>query len=511
MKWFRIAVAFGATVIFAGVAIAQGTLGIRDQLMNLKMVNYFPAHAAHVNVWMNWRPDEVDQDFAVIAGMHANAVRIVLYTQTTGFPKPAPVMVNRLKQFVNLADKHGLRTKLGLFGFFRNYSDIAGSTQWAEALLHDFKDDRRIAYIDLYNEIDVKNPEALRWAAQMLPHIRDVVGTIPLTVSCGASLSDVVTLRKALTAVAPTNSSTSLVDFFEIHYYAKAPAAYKVLTDIRDAVAPSPLYVGEFGCSTSPAERQSAHLPERLLGEPWWEANQDQVYRTVEYAARGAHLPPAAPWIFCDYAPNALPGVNPESRKPLFAMGFCRVDRSPKPAGLTLARFFESGAIDLGFNNGFEKADSSTLPLNWSIRSFAQAKFARDTAVKHSGSASVSITASANKPVWSPAFTISPVKFIESGKNYRATVWARGLHVTGPARLALDWFDASGKRDISWHVGSAQQLISESPSANLKQGDSDWTQLTVSATAPTNAGFVEIDLGSYNNRGTVWFDDVTFE
>ena len=26
-------------------------------------------------------------------------------------------------------------------------------------------------------------------------------------------------------------------------------------------------------------------------GEPWWEANQDQVYRTVEYAARGAHLP----------------------------------------------------------------------------------------------------------------------------------------------------------------------------------------------------------------------------
>ena len=171
-------------------------------------------------------------------------------------------------------------------------------------------------------------------------------------------------------------------------------------------------------------------------------------------------------------------------------MGFRRVDRSPKPAGLTLARFFESGAIDLGFNNGFEKADSSTLPLNWSIRSFAQAKFARDTAVKHSGSASVSITASANKPVWSPAFTISPVKFIESGKNYRATVWARGLHVTGPARLALDWFDASAKRDISWHVGSAQQLISESPSANLKQGDSDWTQLTVSATAPTNAAFV---------------------
>jgi hypothetical protein len=92
------------------------------------------------------------------------------------------------------------------------------------------------------------------------------------------------------------------------------------------------------------------------------------------------------------------------------------------------------------------------------------------------------------------------VKFIESGKNYRATVWARGLHVTGPARLALDWFDASGK-----------QLISESRSANLKQGDSDWTQLTVSAIPPTNAAFVEIDLGSYNNRGTVWFDDVTFE
>ena len=60
-------------------------------------------------------------------------------------------------------------------------------------------------------------------------------------------------------------------------------------------------------------------------------------------------------------------------------------------------------------------------------------------------------------------------------------------------------------------MASGKQLISESPSVNLKQGDSDWTQLTVSATAPTNAAFVEIDLGSYNNRGTVWFDDVTFE
>ena len=274
-------------------------------------------------------------------------------------------------------------------------------------------------------------------------------------------------------------------------------------------MAPSPLYVGEFGCSTSPAERQSADLPNRLLGEPWWEANQDQVYRTVEYAARGAHLPVAAPWIFFDYAPDALPGINPESRKPGFAMGFYRVDRSPKPAGLTLARFFESGAIDLGFNNGFEKADSSTLPLNWSIRSFAQAKFARDTAVKHSGSASVSITASANKPVWSPAFTTSPVKFIEPGKNYRATVWARGLHVTGPARLALDWFGAGAAGEAG--DASGKRLISESRSANLKKGDSDWTQLTVSATAPTNAAFVVIDLGSYNNRGTVWFDDVTFE
>ena len=181
-------------------------------------------------------------------------------------------------------------------------------------------------------------------------------------------------------------------------------------------------------------------------------------------------------------------------------MGFYHVDGTPKPAALTLARIFEGGTVDVGFNNGFEKADTSMLPLNWSIRSFAQAKFERDTAIKHSGVASVRISASANKPVWSPAFTVAPVKFIEPGRNFRATVWARGRNVTGSARLALDWFDASGK-----------QLISESPSANVQKGDSDWTQLTVSAIAPSNAVFVEIDLGSYNNRGTVWFDDVTFE
>jgi hypothetical protein len=149
---FALILAFWMTVILSDTAAAESGSGVREQLAGLKMVNYYAAHAAHGNFWPGWRPTEIDQDFATIARMHANTVRIAIPPGTFGYPQPSKLMLDRLREFVDLADKHGLRTKLALFAFFGKYEDIGGSSEWAEALLRDFKDDHRIACIDLYRD-----------------------------------------------------------------------------------------------------------------------------------------------------------------------------------------------------------------------------------------------------------------------------------------------------------------------------------------------------------------------
>jgi hypothetical protein len=158
---------------------------------------------------------------------------------------------------------------------------------------------------------------------------------------------------------------------------------------------------------------------------------------------------------------------------------------------------FGNNEPSLGFNNGFEISDGEGLPANWTLWQPNQARFSRDASVAHSGSASARISNStAGKG--DAAFYLTPVEAIRSGHEYEASAWARGSRATGTNRITLAWFDASGR------------FLRLNASPMLPGGNSDWTPLAVRGVAPQEAAFVQLHLASKNNRGSVWFDDVTF-
>ena len=467
---------------------------INEALQTTKLINYYPARHAQARMWTEWDPEQINRDLAAIAGLSANAVRVAVYTEAFGFPEPEPRMLARLNEFIALADRHGLKVKLALFGFFNDWPDIAGSTRWAEAVLKNLKDDRRIAFLDLYNELKLEEPGAIEWAGKLLPVVRKAAGSIPLTISVSgkAGIPGLVALR---TGLGPGTAQASVVDFYEFHYYREPTFAFRSFNEARAAVAPVPLYVGEFGYSTQPRSR----TPASRYREPWWEAHQAHYFRTIYAAAREANLPPPAPWTFSDYVRGAFRAGSTASDPAEYKMGLQRTDGTRKPAAEATMRYFATGEVDLSFNNGFEARDTSGLPLQWLIWKPELAQFAADSSVARSGSASVRISKSAANPTAAAAFTTSPIKPIQPGTEYRATVWARGHGVTGEVRLGLAWFDAEGK------------YLSLGTSYNLPRGDSDWRQLEVRTVAPGRAASVEIHLASSGNDGTVWFDDVTFD
>ena len=452
---------------------------VRSLLAGLRLVNYFPSRHPWARMWTAWDPESIDADFARIAALHATAVRVALQAWAIGYPRPAPAMLGRLSRIIALADRHGLRVQLTLFDWWSSYDDLAGSRAWACAVLAPYAGDRRVAFVELKNEPDPGDPRVAAWLRAMVPFVRTAGGGIPVALSA---------FRQESVAALARDASPDLLSF---HVLAGAERAYATLLAVQRASAPLPLYVGEAGTST--------YAPLGVLrgctSVACSEAYQEHRYRTVQYAARLLGLPAVAPWTLNDFAPGAIPASVPESE---YHFGLFRTDGRPKAVAGTVARYFATGALATAFNGGFEAA-AGEQPAEWQRYHDWQGHFARDTSVAHGGLASARLGGSASDASGGPAFFLSPIAAgVRAGRVYRLSAWVRGRAASGETRLALAWFDRNDR-----YLGQIQ-------SPPLPHGTTGWRLLRAAAAAPPGAVYVQIHCKSFDNRGTAWFDDVSF-
>jgi len=169
-------------------ARSPATPSVATLLSGIKEVNYYPATSGWTYMWANWNPSAIDADFARIATLHANTVRIIVQTGAFGYPTPQPTMLGRLAQMVSLAASHSLRVHLTLFDWWSSYTDLVGSRQWAQAVVGSYAGDPRVAVVELQNEINPANMSAMAWARQMIPYLQHLLGGIPVTVSLSSAV-----------------------------------------------------------------------------------------------------------------------------------------------------------------------------------------------------------------------------------------------------------------------------------------------------------------------------------
>ena len=172
-------------------SVSSPPSALSRQLQALRLVNYFPSDAGWQYMWTQWDPDQIDHDFAVMANLGANAVRITVFPSVMGFPTPSPVMQNRLAQILAMAGGHGLEVQLSLFDQFTDFTDIPGSLTWAHDLLAPLNAGSRIAFVDLRNELDTSSvlgdPRVYRWVDALLPAVEADARGVPVTLSVTAS------------------------------------------------------------------------------------------------------------------------------------------------------------------------------------------------------------------------------------------------------------------------------------------------------------------------------------
>jgi len=460
------------------------------QLRTLHLINYFPSDAGWQYMWTRWEPDQINHDFAVMATMGADAVRITVFPEVMGFPTPSPAMQSRLSQIVGMAGDHGLKVQLSLFDQFTDFADISDSLTWAHDLLEPLSGSPHLAFVDLRNELDAPstmgNPQVYQWLDALLPAVERDAHGVPVTLSV-TTPAHISALRAAL-QVEP--------DFWDLHYYSSDGLAYTTMDEAVKAAAPKPVFVGETGFATA-ANGSPPGLP---AGEPSLEAYQAHYYQAIEQAACSLGLGAAAPWALYDFTQAAIPSQQQPDQ---YAFGLLHTDGTPKPAAAVIRRLFDTGNISDDFNTAFSQAVTTPqgeLPAVWRLWEPDQAHFALDPAVGHdSPGGSARISSSGGSDADMPAFYTVPVQpQTVPGYRYRVTAWVRGSGATGTTTVNVSWFDSQGV------------YMSGSDSAALNPGDTDWTELEAIGTAPQGAAFAEIWLKSAHNSGTVWFDDVTW-
>lgn len=293
-------------------------------VQDLKEVNYYPAAGGWTFMWSHFDPTAIDRDFARIRALGANTVRIIIQPMVFGFPAVHPVMADRLSEVIGLAAKHSLWVHLTLFDWWSRFTDIKGSKEWVSSLLSRYRDDPRIAVVELQNEVSPQNHAAVAWVTRMLPYLSTVMpGTLRTVSAASVPPEDFALLTHELKSSPP--------DFWDYHYYAPAGAAYPLLSRIKALAAPRPLFIGETGYST---DRTPGHQAAQ-------EQAQAAYYRAVFTAAAALRLPAPAPWTLNDFSAGAIPPQSPAVHvRAQYGYGLFRLNGTPKPAAAVVSRAF---------------------------------------------------------------------------------------------------------------------------------------------------------------------------
>ncbi|GIE84477.1 glycosyl hydrolase [Actinoplanes regularis] len=439
-----------------------------------KSINYYPSDAGWSAMWTNFNAAKIEADLTKAKALGADNVRVIVFPTSFGFPKPKADYTANLAKFISIADARGMTVRLTLFDWWAGYYDTAGSVAWAKSLLTPYANDRRVLSVEVQNEFDATNTQAVAWAKKVIPGLRAAVPTMPLTLSVSGT-AGIAGLSQIRTAFAATP-----LDYLDFHFYGNSERA---LTEIRKAQAAAgslPIVIGETGLSTAGADS---------------EGDQAAFLARVFAAARAAKVGSVSPWTLYDFSNGAIPSNSAVSKIPAqYKFGLYRADGSAKPAVNVVKAYWAGQALS---NNvldlGFEVSNGNSP---WRPYLSERGSAVRVTGNARTGTGSVSFSDTRRNGTDLPSLRIAPITPVQPGAKWHAEAWAKGKNVTGTNQIALSWFDANNK----W-LGQAQ-------SKQVAAGTTGWIRLTVDATAPAGAASVQLHLKSGDNKGTVWFDDV---
>ena len=454
-------------------AVPAPTLASRlAEVKTAKAINYYPSTAGWSKMWTNFDSTKIDADLDKAQALGATSVRAIIFPSTFGYPTPNATYTSRLSTFVGLAAGHNMTVKFTLFDWWGSYTDVTGSTTWANAILKPYKDDPRVISVELQNEFDATDTAAVAWAKKIVPAVRTAFPTMPLTFSVDgeAGAAGMAKIKAGLAATP--------LDYYDYHFYGNSERALAMIRQAQSAVSPAPIVIGEVGLNTL----------QNTEGE------QAAFLARVFEAADAAGIQAVSPWTLTDFATGAIPDSSVSKLPAQYNYGLYRTNGVAKAAAAVVKAEWANAPLPATlYDNGFENA-AGLGPWRPFMPELGEAVKTQSAA--HTGKWSVSLSNTGKNSAGSPSYRVAPIVPVKPAQKWHGEVWAKGNAATGASQIAVSWFDINDK----WLGGTS--------SASLPNGTVGWTKLIVDGVAPAGSASMQIHLKSGANTGTVWFDDV---
>jgi hypothetical protein len=451
---------------------------VAARIAGLRLVNYYPAGDSWTKMWTNWNASALGSDFARIHALGGNAVRIIVFPYTFGWPKVSPLMAARFATTLDIAAQNDLAVQVTLFDWWGQYNDISQSKEWLRSLLRPYTSDPEIQLVELKDEVDPADSAEVAWVRALLPALQSVMRRTPSTVSVSGTSgpSGFMQLREELGG-AP-------LDVADMHCYQSEVTAYSWMLAAKRAAGDLPLFVGEIGdpstdangASTTAAAYQQAH----------W-------YSVVFAAARAAGVSTPAPWTLYDFKPGTIPSAESDPQQ--YYYGLYSDTGQWRPAVEVVKEAFAGHSVDTS-NLDFSLVGENEVPMVWSSALSGQEGPSAVPKMGYHGSDSVGLSETRPCVAGAPSLSLVPTNPAISGQLWTVSAWAQGVNVHGITQVSLSWFNAAGS-----YVGN----VASKP---LRHGNSTWTRLTVTVRVPPHVTGVALDLNACGGSGTAWFANV---
>jgi hypothetical protein len=318
------------------VAVVGNRLEQRGQPIILKGTNYYPAEHPWGHMWTEWDGPAVDRDLArARRELGINVVRVLVPYRTSegwtdGKGNIPPQMLDRLRQFIQIAGQHQLKVIVTLFDWHDSIA-AAGTLEESYDLLYlrtivdAFKADDRVLAWDLHNEpdnygswLEGKAPAVVDWLSRMAEAIRALDPHHAITVGVGR--------YDSLWQAGPNGRTIAdISDIVSVHEYTPGN-----LTTIAEAIrsrTTKPVLLEEFGWASGPACRNIFFDRRYQLYLYYDEPSQHEVYRrALGIAANNGFVGVVGWWL------QDPPATLPYSVDEQGHYGLYRRDGSAKPA-----------------------------------------------------------------------------------------------------------------------------------------------------------------------------------
>jgi hypothetical protein len=295
---------------------------LNGQPYRIAGINYYPQATPWDRFWPQYDPAIIDRDFAHIADLRLNTVRIFVPFEQFGGPKLDPVMRDRLVDLLERAAAHDLKVIVTLFDFRTDYNPLLWpeSDRQLQALLTAFATNRTILAWDVKNEPDRDYGAAGRtivesWLRHTLRQARKHDPHHLLTIGWSTP--------------GAAEALTDHVDIVSLHFYDYADRYAAQYAMLRTAAPDHPIVLGEFGLPT---------WNSFLMPNGHTEPEQAQYYADLLAAARRTDSAGYLAWTLHDFdhAPPGVAGGWPWQTGPQRHLGVLRADGTPKPAAALL-------------------------------------------------------------------------------------------------------------------------------------------------------------------------------